>query len=289
MRAQPLFYRNAKNIFFKAVIIGFSVAAVLPLVGILGFIAYKGLGAINLEFFINGSKPTGEPGGGILNALTGSALLILVAALVAVPLGVTSGVYLAEKRASRLAGVVRWSVNMIQGVPSIVLGLIGYAWFVLPLARLTGSEVTFSILAGSLTLAIMMLPAVITATEETVLLIPGGLKEAALALGVPWYRTVLKVVVPSSLSGIVSGVLLGIARIAGETAPLLFTVFGNYYFNADLLKPADSLPLLIFNYSMSPYEDLQRIAWGASFVLVVFILLLNVTVRLVVKRWKIRF
>jgi phosphate transport system permease protein len=289
MREQPLFLRNAKNAGFKALTVGLSVIAVLPLVVILGFIAYKGLTAINIDFFINGSKPTGEPGGGILNALTGSALLILVAALVAVPLGVAGGVYLAEKRVTRLAGFVRWAVNMIQGVPSIVLGLVGYAWFVLPLARLTGSEITFSILAGSLTLAIMMLPAVITSTEETVRLIPGSLKEASVALGVPWYRTVLKVVLPCSLSGIVSGVLLGVARIAGETAPLLFTVFGNYYFNADLLKPADSLPLLIFNYSMSPYEDLQNIAWGASFVLVMFILILNILVRLVVKRWKIRF
>lgn len=289
MREQSLLFRNVKNSGFRILIVVFSVAAVLPLVIILGFIAYRGLSALSPEFFINGSRPTGEPGGGILNALTGSALLILVAALVAVPMGVAGGVYLAEKRASRLAGFVRWAVNMIQGVPSIVLGLVGYAWFVLPLARLTGSEITFSILAGSLTLAIMMLPAVVKSTEETVLLIPPSLKEAAVALGAPRYRTMLKVVLPSSLSGIASGVLLGVARIAGETAPLLFTVFGNYYFNADLLKPADSLPLLIFNYSMSPYEDLQNIAWGAAFVLVMFILLLNILVRVVVRRWKIRF
>ncbi len=281
--------RNGVNGFFKAIVIVFSVAAVLPLVVILGFIAYKGISALNLDFFIHGSKPTGEAGGGILNALAGSGLLILLALAAAVPVSVAAGVYLAERRRSRTASLVRWAVDLIQGVPSIVLGLIGYAWFVLPLARLTGSAVTFSILAGALTLGLMMLPIVINSTEETVRLIPASLKESAVALGVPYWRTMLFVVLPASLSGIVSGVLIAVGRIAGETAPLLFTVFGNYYFNADILKPADSLPVLIFTYTMGPYDDLHRIAWGAAFVLVAFILILNVFVRLVVKRWKVRF
>jgi phosphate transport system permease protein len=281
--------RNGVNAGFKTVIIVFSVAAVLPLLAILGFIAYKGISALNLDFFIHGSKPTGEVGGGILNALVGTGLLILLASVAAVPLSVVTGVYLAENRTSRLASVVRWAVDLIQGVPSIVLGLIGYAWFVLPVARATGSAVTFSILAGGLTLAMMMLPIVIKSTEETVRLIPVSLKEASVALGVPYWRTVLSVVLPASISGIVSGVLIAVGRIAGETAPLLFTVFGNYYFNADILKPSDAMPLLIFNYTMSPYDDLHRIAWGAAFVLVAFILILNIFVRLVVRRWKIRF
>jgi phosphate transport system permease protein len=289
MRDANLVLRNGANGVFKTIIIVFSVLAVLPLVVILIFIAYKGISALNLDFFIHGSKPTGETGGGILNALVGSGLLILIAVVVAVPLSVTTGVYLAENRHSKLAGLVRWAVDLIQGVPSIVLGLIGYAWFVLPIARLTGAAVTFSVLAGGLTLALMMLPIIIKSTEETVRLIPTSLKESAIALGVPYWRTVVSVVLPSSLSGIVSGVLIAVGRIAGETAPLLFTMFGNYYFNANILKPADSLPLLIFSYTMGPYEDLRRIAWGAAFVLVTFILLLNVLVRLVVRKWKIQF
>jgi phosphate transport system permease protein len=289
MKNANLIIRNGVNVAFKVVIIGFSVAAVLPLVAILGFIAYKGISALNLDFFIHGSKPTGEVGGGILNALVGSGLLILLASVAAVPVSVVTGVYLAENRKSRLAFFVRWAVDLIQGMPSIVLGLIGYAWFVLPLARSTGSAVTFSILAGGLTLALMMLPIIIKSTEETVRLIPASLKEASIALGVPYWRTMLSVVLPASLSGIVSGVLIAVGRIAGETAPLLFTVFGNYYFNANILKPSDALPLLIFNYTMGPYEDLHRIAWGAAFVLVAFIFLLNIFVRLVVKRWKIQF
>jgi phosphate transport system permease protein len=289
MKDANLVIRNGANGLFKTVIIVFSIFAVLPLVVILVFIAYKGISALNIDFFIHGSKPTGETGGGILNALVGSGLLILIAVVVAVPLSVTTGVYLAENRHSKLAGLVRWAVDLIQGVPSIVLGLIGYAWFVLPIARLTGAAVTFSVLAGGLTLALMMLPIIIKSTEETVRLIPTSLKESAIALGVPYWRTILSVVLPSSLSGIVSGVLIAVGRIAGETAPLLFTVFGNYYFNANILKPSDSLPLLIFSYTMGPYEDLRRIAWGAAFVLVTFILLLNVFVRLVVKKWKIQF
>ncbi|RPJ08404.1 MAG: phosphate ABC transporter permease PstA [Spirochaetaceae bacterium] len=284
-----LFFRNTRNILFKTAIIAISIIAVLPLIFIIGLIAYKGISAINLDFFVSGSKPTGETGGGILNALVGTGLLILIATLVATPIAVFTGMYLAEKRASRLASIVRWSVDLIQGVPSIVLGLIGYAWFVLPMAQLTGAKITFSILAGSLTLAMMMLPIIIKSTEETVRLIPYSLKESAIALGVPYYRTVLRVVLPASSSGIISGILLGIARISGETAPLLFTVFGNYYFNADILKPADSLPLLIFNYAMSPYEDLHTMAWGAALVLVAFILLLNILVRMVVRKWKIQF
>lgn len=289
MNNAGLYFRKSANGAFKAVVIVFSVAAVLPLAVILVFIAYKGISALNLDFFIHGSKPTGEAGGGILNALVGSLLLIVIAVVTAVPVSVITGAYLAEHRHSRLAALVRWAVDLIQGVPSIVLGLIGYAWFVLPLARLTGSAITFSILSGGLTLALMMLPIVIKSTEETVRLIPGSLKEAAVALGVPYWRTMLSVVLPASLSGIVSGVLIAVGRIAGETAPLLFTVFGNYYFNADILKPADAMPLLIFNYTMGPYDDLHRIAWGAAFVLVAFILILNIFVRLVVKRWKIQF
>ncbi len=281
--------RNAKNNLFGIAVIAVTVMAVVPLFLILFFIAARGVQALSIDFFLSGSKPTGETGGGILNALVGSSLLLFIASAVAIPVGVSAGTCLAEKAKSRFAGLVRWSVDILAGVPSIVLGLIGYAWFVLPVANLTGSRITFSILAGGLTLSLIMIPVITKATEETVRLIPISLKESAIALGVPYYRTMLKVVLPASINGIMTGVLLAVARVSGETAPLLFTVFGNYYFNANPLEPADSLPLLVFNYATSPYKDLQQIAWGASLVLVTFVLVLNIASRMAVKKWTIRF
>jgi phosphate transport system permease protein len=289
MKTDNLVFRKLKNSLFGIGTVSVTILAIVPLFLILFFIASKGIQAINIGFFFSSAKPTGESGGGIASALVGTSLLLLVASAVAIPIGVLTGIYLAEKSKGKLAGIVRWAVDIMQGVPSIVLGLIGYAWFVLPMARLTGSQITFSILAGGLTLSFMMTPVIVKATEETVRLIPFSLKESAIALGVPYYRTILKVVLPASINGIMTGILLGIARISGETAPLLFTVFGNYYFSADLLKPADALPLLIFNYATSPYKDLQEIAWGASLVLVSFVLVLNIVARMAVKRWKIQF
>lgn len=289
MSETKLLWRKIKNIIFKSLIYGISFSVAIPLLLIIIYTLIRGASVLSLEFFISGSKPTGEPGAGILNALVGSGLLILLATLVATPVSIGCGIYLAEFKNSRLANIIRSAVNLIQGVPSIVLGLLGYSWFVLPLARASGGAYTFSILAGALTLSIMMLPLIIKATEETVLLIPLSLKESAMALGVPYYKTILKVVIPAALSGIVSGVLLAVARVAGETAPLLFTVFGNYYFNINLLKPADSLPLIIFHYAQSPYDDLHNIAWGAAVVLLGFVLLINLLVRLVVKKWKVQF
>jgi phosphate transport system permease protein len=278
--------RSFINILFKIMVILISIITIIPLFLIIFYIFQKGISVINLNFLISGTKPTGETGGGILNALVGTIILISISSIIAVPFGVMTGIYLSNNMKSKLADIVRWAVELIQGVPSIVLGLIGYAWLVLPIAKLSGSKVTFSILAGSITLSIMMLPTIIKSTEETLKLIPVTLKESALALGVPYYKTILFVVVPSGMSGIVTGILLGIARIAGETAPLLFTAFGNVYFNINILKPVDSLPLLIFNYATSPYEDLKQIAWGASFILVLFVLLLNIFARLVVRKWK---
>ncbi|OHD15160.1 MAG: phosphate ABC transporter, permease protein PstA [Spirochaetes bacterium GWD1_27_9] len=282
-------WRIIKNNIFKISIIGISLISIIPLFLILFFIFQKGIASINLNFFIAGTKPTGEIGGGIANALIGTVILVLIAFAIAVPFGVITGIYLSDNKKSKLASWVRWAVELIQGVPSIVLGLIGYAWLVLPLSKLTGGKISFSALAGGLTLSIMMLPSIIKSTEETLKLIPHSLKESALALGVPYYKTMLFVILPAGLSGIITGILLGVARIAGETAPLLFTAFGNYYMNVNILKPIDSMPLLIFNYATSPYEDLHNIAWGASFVLVSFVLLLNIFARLVVKRWKVQF
>ena len=280
-----IFFNSA----FKYAVIIISLIAIIPLFLIIFYIFKKGITIISLDFILSGTKPTGEIGGGILNALVGTVILISISSAIAIPFGIMTGIYLADNQLSKFAGSVRWAVELIQGVPSIVLGLIGYTWFVMPIAKLTGSKVSFSILAGSLTLAIMMLPTIIKSTEETLKLIPFTLKESALALGVPYYKTMLSVILPAGASGIITGILLGISRIAGETAPLLFTAFGNFYFNINILKPVDSLPLMIYNYATSPYEDLKNIAWGASFVLVSFVLILNLFARLVARKWKVKF
>jgi phosphate transport system permease protein len=173
-------------------------------------------------------------------------------------------------------------MEILQGIPSIVIGIIAYSWVVISMG-------TFSAFSGAAALAIMMLPVVVRSTEETLKLIPEALREASLALGVPYGRTVIKVIIPAGLTGILSGVLLGIARIAGETAPLLFTAFGSPYMNVNIFKPVDSLPLLIFNYATSPYPEWHAMAWGASFVLIIIVLGLNFFTKVITRRWKVRF
>lgn len=274
--------RNYKNIFFKAVIIALTSVTAIPLLLILYYIFRQGIASINWDFFVNLPKPVGETGGGIFNAIVGSLIIIFVASLIAVPFGVSIGIYLSENAHSRLAHWARLSVDVLQGIPSIVIGIIIYLWVVKPFGG-------FSAVSGSLALALMMLPSIIKASEETLKLIPYSLKEASLALGVPYYKTMLRVIVPAGLSGIMSGIILGIARIAGETAPLLFTAFGNPFTNYNIGKPMSSLPLVIFNYAISPYKDWQRLAWGASFILITFILLLNIITKIAEKKWKVQF
>jgi phosphate transport system permease protein len=224
----------------------------------------------------------GEAGGGISNALAGSGILVLIASLISIPLGILAGIYLSEYRKVRFAYFSRLSVEILQGIPSIVIGIIAYIWIVLPMG-------SFSALSGGVALGIMMLPVIVMSTEETLKLIPDPLKEASLALGVPYPRTILKVILPAGLSGIGTGVILGIARIGGETAPLLFTAFGSPFMGLDIFKPVNSLPLLIFNYATSPYPEWHTLAWGASFVLVVFILSLNILAKMVTRKWKVQF
>lgn len=280
--AKTLLWRQSLDKVFFGVICFFSFLSVLPLVLILGYLLVKGVSALNWQFFCRVPQPLGEIGGGIANALLGSLILLAVAFLLAVPLGLLVGIYLAENKKSRLADCARLSVEILQSVPSIVIGLVVYTWLVLPLK-------TFSALAGGAALALMMLPVSVRSTEETLRLIPLELKEAALALGVPYYRTILRVIVPSGLSGIVTGVLLSLARVAGETAPLLFTAFGNPFLSLALFRPIESLPHLIFYYATSPYAEWHRLAWGASFVLVVGVLFLNLTAKFLTRRWRVRF
>lgn len=274
--------RQRKNKIFYYTVIIFSILSVLPLIFILGYLLKQGLSVLNWQFFLSLPKPLGETGGGILNALVGTVILIGLASIFSIPLGIAAGIYLAENKNSKLAYYVRLSVEVLQGIPSIVIGVIAYAWFVLPMK-------TFSALSGGVALAIMMLPVIVRTTEETLRLLPHTLKEAAIALGVPYYKTILRVVLPAGMSGIVTGVLLSIARVAGETAPLLFTAFGNPYLSASIFKPVESLPHLVFYYATSPYEEWHRLAWGASFVLVMGVLLLNILAKAVTKKWKVQF
>ena len=281
MKADNIKFRLGKSLGFQILTYVLAFACVIPLIAILFFILKAGITKINWHFLVNIPKPVGESGGGIANALVGSILIIAVAAIIAIPIGIMAGVYLSENRKSRLAYWCRLATDILQGVPSIVIGIIAYFWLVKPLRG-------FSALSGSVALAIMMLPIVVRSTEETLKLLPDSLKEAALALGMPFHRVIFKVIVPVGVSGILSGVMLSIARITGETAPLLFTAFGNPYLSTNLTKPMQSLPLLIFNYATSPYNDWHDLAWGASLILLVWVLFLNIFTKLITRKWKVQ-
>jgi phosphate transport system permease protein len=268
--------------FFKAFIIVFSLCSIVPMFLILFMITRNGVSVISWEFLTHLPKPVGESGGGISNAIAGTLWLIILSSAFSVPLGVFAGIFLAEYKGGKLANVVRLSIEILQGIPSIVIGIIAYVWVVMPMG-------SFSALSGGVALGIMMLPVIVMATEETLKLVPDSLREASLALGVSYPRTIMKVILPAGLSGILSGILLGIARVAGETAPLLFTAFGSPFMNQNILKPMSSLPLTIFNYATSPYPEWHTLAWGASFVLIAFVLGLNLVTKLVTRKWKVQF
>jgi phosphate transport system permease protein len=274
-------YRIGKSKLFHALVVVFAFMIAIPLVAILFFVIKEGITKINWDFLTNIPKPVGETGGGIANALVGSLIIVFVAALIAIPIGIFAGIYLSENQTSKLSYWSRLTVDILQGVPSIVIGIVIYFWIVKP----SGS---FSAISGSVALAVMMLPIIIRSTEETLKLIPFTIKEAGLALGLPYHKVILKVIVPCGFSGILSGAILSVARIAGETAPLLFTAFGNPYLNTNVAKPMQSLPLLIFNYATSPYEDWHNLAWGASMILLLWILLLNIITKLITQKWKVQ-
>lgn len=274
--------RNTKNKVFKGVIIAGTVIATLPLLLILFYIFKQGISAINWNFLTNLPNPVGESGGGVSNALVGSIIILLVSCIIAIPVGVIIGIYLSEETKSKLAYYCRLAVDVLQGIPSIVIGIIIYEWVVRPMGG-------FSAFAGSMALALMMLPSIIKSTEETLKLLPESLKEASLALGVPYYKTILKIVVPTGISGIITGVILSISRVIGETAPLLFTAFGSPFMNTNIFKPMSSLPLIIFNYATSPYSDWHQLAWGASMLLILMVLFLNIIAKIVQRKWKVQF
>ena len=274
-------YRMTKSRIVQGLIVLFAFLITVPLLLIILYIFREGITKINWNFLTNVPKPVGETGGGIANALLGSIMIVLTASVMAIPVGIMCGIYLSENKTSRLSYWSRLSVDVLQGVPSIVIGIVVYFWIVKPIGA-------FSAFSGSVALAIMMLPILIRSTEETLKLIPFSLKEAGLALGLPYHRVILKVIVPCGISGILSGIMLSIARIAGETAPLLFTAFGNPYLNTNLAKPMQSLPLMIFNYATSPYDDWHDLAWGAALILLFTVLFLNIITKLTTKRWNVQ-
>jgi len=248
-----------------------ALFAVTMLVLILGYIAIRGIGSLNLQFLIDTPKPIGE-GGGIGNAILGSLVLLALASIIGLPLGIATGIYLAEFGSGKFAGIVRFIADTLTGVPSIVVGVFVYTIIVLPMKH-------FSALAGGIALAVIMIPIVARTTEEMIRLVPASLREGALALGAPQWRVTMGVVLPAAASGIATGAMLAVARVSGETAPLLFTALNYKFFNFYLDEPIASLTVQIYNYSISPYEEWHSLAWAATLVLMAQILVINIIVR----------
>jgi phosphate transport system permease protein len=253
------------------------IFALVPLGLILFFAVSQGVQALNLEFFTHMPVPVGEPGGGMANAIVGTLLLTGVGAVFAIPIGVVSGIYVAEYRESRLAELVRFSADTLNGVPSIVIGVFVYGLVVLPFRQ-------FSALAGGVALGVIMIPIITRTTDELLRLVPDSLREGALALGATRGRAVLTVVLPAALPGIMTGIVLALARVAGETAPLLFTAFNNRFFSTSLTQPISSLTVQIFTYAISPYDDWHRQAWAGALVLVVIVLACSQLARFATRR-----
>lgn len=276
------YLRILKDKIFHFLVIALSIACAIPLILGLIYMIKQGISSINWQFFVSLPRPAGEPGGGIANAIVGTLILITIASFFSVPFGIATALYLYESGKGRLYNLVSICVDLLQGIPSIVIGIVAYLWIVRPMGR-------FSAFSGGIALAFMMLPVIVRSAEETLKLIPESLKEASLSLGIPHYRTILKVILPAGLGGILSGVLIGIARIGGETAPLLFTAFGNPFMNLNIFKPVEALPHIIFNYAKSPFPEWHTKAWGAAFVLVVLVFILNILTKLVMRRWKVQF
>jgi phosphate transport system permease protein len=255
-----------------------TVLVVLPLVAIFVYLVYKGASSINLDFFTQVPKPVGESGGGMANAIYGSAILLGIGSLIGVPVGIAGGVYLAEfGRGTKLANAIRFTADVLNGVPSIVMGIAAYSLVVIPMGH-------FSAFSGGVALGIMMIPTVCRTTEEMLLMVPNAVREAALALGVPNWLSVMAITVRTASAGIITGCMLAFARVAGETAPLIFTAFGNAFWSTNLNREIAALPLQIYVYAISPYDEWHRLAWAGALVLIVLIVLAVSLVRFVTSR-----
>lgn len=255
-----------------------TIIVVTPLVAIFFYLMYKGASSLNLAFFTQVPKPVGEPGGGMANSIIGSGVLLGIASLMGVPIGIASGIYTAEfGRGTRLANMIRFTADVLNGVPSIVMGIAVYSLIVLP-------QKHFSALAGGVALGIMMIPTIARTTEEMLLMVPLNVREAALGLGVPNWRAVLSITLRTASPGVITGCMLAFARVAGETAPLLFTAFGNQFWSTNINEPVAALPLQIFVYAISPYDEWHRLAWAGALVLIVLIVVSVALVRYVAGR-----
>ena len=255
-----------------ALVAALSLVAVLALVFILGYLVAKGASSLDWSFFVKNPVPAGQSGGGVANAIVGTLIIVGLAALIGLPIGIGTGLYLAEYGSGRLGWTVRFVADVLNGTPSIVVGIFAWTWLVRPMGH-------FSALAGSVALAVLMVPMIARTTEEMVRLVPHSLREAALALGYPRWRTSLRIIARTALAGILTGCLVGVARIAGETAPLLFTALGNLNFTTSILQPMQTLSLQIFTYGTGPFDEWHRLAWAAALVLMGLVLVLALAAR----------
>jgi phosphate transport system permease protein len=269
-------YRKLKSDFMVAVTVGATVLALIPLFLVFGYLVGKGASSLSWSFFTRMPASVGQAGGGMANAIVGTFELVGLACLLGVPIGVGGGIYLAENRGLRLSDAIRFSADILMGIPSIVVGVFVYSVIVRP----TGG---FSTIAGAVALAIIMIPLVARTTEEMIVLVPHELREASLALGVPRWRTTLSIVARTASKGIATGVILAIARVAGETAPLLFTAFGNHFWSTSLTQPISSLTVQVYTYAISPFADWQRQAWAGALTLTFIVLALELGVRWVTR------
>ncbi|HVH25933.1 MAG TPA: phosphate ABC transporter permease PstA [Vicinamibacterales bacterium] len=251
--------------------------ALVPLAFVLFFVVSQGIQAVNFAFFTQMPRPVGEPGGGMANAIVGTLIVAGLGSLMAIPIGILSGVYMAEYSGTRFSSAVRFAADTLNGVPSIVIGVFAYGVAVMPFRQ-------FSALAGGIALGIMMIPIIARTTEELILLVPGTMREGALALGATRARAVFSIVLPAALPGIITGIVLALARIAGETAPLLFTSFNNRFFTTNLTQPISTLTVQVFTYAISPYEDWHRQAWAGALVLVTIVLSCSLVARFATRR-----
>jgi phosphate transport system permease protein len=273
----PSYWRKFVNIFMLSLTGLCTLLAAGVLFLILGYLVWKGGSSLNWSFLTQLPKPVGEPGGGMANAIVGSAKLLLLASLIGMPVGLLAGVYLAEFGGKTLSFFVRYATDLLNGVPSIVIGIFAFTVVVLPMKH-------FSTLAGGFALGVMMIPIAVRSSEEFLRAVPRRLRDAALALGSSKWKSIVWVVIPAALPGILTGFLLDLARVAGETAPLLFTAFGNRFWSPGWNQPTAALPEMIYRYAISPYEDWHRQAWAAGLVLLALILATNVTARLILSR-----
>lgn len=254
-----------------------ALLALLPLLLIFAYLLAKGATSLNLDFFIHTPHPVGIPGGGMANAMVGTLILVAVASAVGVPVGLGAGMYLAERGAAPLATSVRFFADVLNGLPSIVVGIFAWDLLVRPIGH-------FSAFSGGVALGLMMIPTVTRTTEEMIRTVPSALAEAALALGYARWRTALRIILPTALGGVLTGILIAMARVAGETAPLLFTSFGNQFWSVSLNQPIAAIPLEVFNYAISPYDEWHAQAWAGALVLIVLVLTIGILARAVTRR-----